>query len=190
MQGDDQAQAFFYVEYAPLVARAVTRTLSTVVHGPNGAGAPLRSEVDDICGEIFARIFADRCRLLAQLRNPGAIHAWLITMTRNRTVDYVRKWGRGGIAEACEAREDQLPYAQDVHEAAVTNERDRMLRACLEELTPEDRLVLELFFIQGLKYTEIADLMGLNINTAAAKLRRAKHKLRKQLEDARYEYSA
>lgn len=189
VRGDDQAQAFFYTEYAQLVERAVTRTLTSVLAGSDGQGVPLRSEVDDICSEVFTRIFTDNCRVLTQLRNPHSIHAWLVTLSRNRTVDYIRKWSGRGAVEVAEARERPISYGQDAHEKAVANEREGVLRMCLECLSPGDRLVLELFFVQGLRYTEIAEVMGLNINTAAARLRRAKEKLRKQLEEARYEHA-
>jgi RNA polymerase sigma factor (sigma-70 family) len=84
-------------------------------------------------------------------------------------------------------REESEPYGQDAEQQAITGEREVMLTKCLSALSDEERLILTLFFVHGRKYIEIAAMTGRNINTVSAKLRRAKVKLRRLLEEERYE---
>jgi RNA polymerase sigma factor (sigma-70 family) len=66
--------------------------------------------------------------------------------------------------------------------AAIRREAQTELDEKLRALPPVDRLIVELFFMQGLKYCEIAEVTGLNINSVSAKLRRSKQKLRALME--------
>jgi RNA polymerase sigma-70 factor (ECF subfamily) len=182
VQGDDQAQALFYVEYANLVKHAVTRRLGSLT-----AGNPLRTEVEDICSEVFLKIFANRCRALTKLKKPQSIHAWLITLAHNHTVDYLRKWSDRSHVPEDKTREQPALYSASSEHQVIAREQRGLLEQCLAALSDEERLILDLFYVEGLKYAEIAAVTGLNINTASAKLRRAKLKLRKLLEDERHE---
>ena len=184
VRGDDQAQALFYTEYVDLVRRSAAYTLRTY-----SIESPVMSEVEDICNEIFARLFADGCRSLRSLRNPRSIKAWLVTVARRYTVDYIRKWAGQDRLHATDACEEHEPYGGDAEKQVVNRERDAMLMKCLSALSDEERLILTLFFVHGCKYIEIAAMTGRNINTVSAKLRRAKAKLRRLLKEERYEYS-
>lgn len=61
----------------------------------------------------------------------------------------------------------------------------RQLRAARErELTPRQRLYLELYFEGGLTVKEIAQAAGVNPSTVSRTLRRAKTRLRRALQYA------
>ena len=182
LRGNDQARALFYVQYARLVHRAVSRKLSSLA-----TPRPLQSEVEDICGEVFARIFAQGCRALSQLRNPESINAWLVTLAQHSTVDYLRKWSEAVDPYPEQTRETPSSYGSDCEEKVSASERNLVLGKCLAQLSEQERLIVNLFYVEGLKYAEIAEIMSMNINTMSAKLRRAKGKLRKLLEVERYE---
>ena len=99
-----------------------------------------------------------------------------MTVTRN----YVSTEFRSYIREERSVREferrangSQVPSPE---RAAIDVERRDQVEACLQELAPKDRLVLELYFTQGLRYAAIAELLHLNINTVASRLSRAKQK--------------
>ena len=182
VRGDDQAQALFYTEHVDLVRRSAAYTLRSYSNE-----SLLMSEVEDICNEVFIRLFADGCRSLRSLRNPKSVRAWLVTVTRRYTVDYIRKWAGQDRLHTAEMQEESEPYGQDAEQQAITGEREVMLTKCLSALSDEERLILTLFFVHGRKYIEIAAMTGRNINTVSAKLRRAKVKLRRLLEEERYE---
>jgi len=177
LRGDDQAKALLFAEYADLARRAVIRKLAAL-----GLLHARRSEVADICHDLFERILADNCRMLARLHKPASINAWLVTVAQNLTVDYVRKWARRAKTDATAAAAIPPVVRETPARYAIRRETKIELAQKLESLPPVDRLILEMFFVQGLKYGEIAEVTGLNINSVAAKLRRSKKKLRALIE--------
>jgi len=180
VEGDDGAKALFYTEYTGLVERAIIRKLGQVI----GSGS-VRSEVEDIRSEVFARLFQNDRSPLRGLKKPGAINAWLMTVAGNHTVDYVRRWSRRERVQTSMAEETGDRYFGSPEDLAIANERRELLEERLDELPAQDRLILELFYVHGLKYAEIAEVISMNINTMSARLRRAKSKLRALLEEDR-----
>ena len=173
IKGEPAAHAHLYDEYRLIVHRAAARKLNQLSHA-----TPLRTEVDDICNEVFARLYADDCSLLRKLHQPRSIRAWLTTLAANHTSDYVRRWTsrmRANTGAVREQKEEEYAPSPDI--AAMATERSEALGKMLDQLDAGDKLILELFFMEDLKYTEIADMLDLNINTASSRLRRAKLKL-------------
>ncbi len=185
LSGDDQAKARFYIEFSGLVNRAIARRLATM-----GTASPLRGEIEDIASEVFERLFRDNCSMLLRLHNPSCIHAWLVAVASNYTVDYIRKLNARGYGNVTSCTESSVKYVCTKEEAALApdsaldqQERADRLAHCLAALSEQDRMIVDLFFMQGLKYVQIAEILGLNVNTLSAKLRRAKLKLRGLLEE-------
>ncbi len=176
--GDDESWARFCQEYLELVRRAVCRKLATL-----GADASLWSDADDICNNVFERLLANNCRALRRVRNPKSIDAWLVAVAQNQTVDFIRQHASRERLQAAVSREPVARYGASVAEEAVRGEQNATLQEGLSSMAPQDRLVLELYFLHGQKYAEIASMLGLNINTLSARLRRAKDKLRRLLEE-------
>jgi RNA polymerase sigma-70 factor (ECF subfamily) len=180
---DDQARAYFYAEHIETIRRAARRQLLSLSNG-----ASFLDDVDDIANDVFARLFADDCRVLRSIRTPEAIGAWLVTVARRRALDYARKWEAQGAASfGCVAEAHEVYSVSNADRQALESERDHVLGRCLGALTDEERLLLRLFYEQGRKHVEIAEITGKNINTVSAKLRRARLKLRRLLEEERYE---
>ena len=158
-------------------AVAIASKLSSMTDMP-----VLRSDVEDIRNEVLARLLADGCRMLAGLKNPQRINAWLVVVTRNYVVDYVRKWSSRMRAQIRLAQENGTVY-QTPAEHAMERELASHIREQIQALPDSERLVIKLYYVHGLKYAEIAELISRNVNTVAAQLRRAKAKLRKLLEE-------
>ena len=176
IQGDSAAKAQFYDAFADLVRNAVARKLAA---DSDAEDVTHIIDVDDACHEIFVRLFADDCSVLARLRKPGSIRAWLMTVAQNHVATYARHRRVEARGMKTAVRELQAGYGASPEEPAISAEQLARLRSGLEELSDEDRLTLNLYFVHGLKYAEMAELLGLNINTLSSRLRRAKEKLRK-----------
>ncbi|MFP4499563.1 MAG: RNA polymerase sigma factor [Candidatus Hydrogenedentota bacterium] len=176
--GDDEARAVFMLEFGGVVRRAIVRKMATVTGEP-----ALRQEADDLCNDVMARLLADDCRLLGTVREPGRIHAWLVTVAQRCCLDALRR--RSSRARAEEVLRHEEARAEPERSAAeilAKEEAAQRARELLTALSDQDRLVLELYFFHECKYIEIAEIMGLNINTVAARLRRAKAKLKDVME--------
>jgi len=175
--GDDAAKAHFFTEYRPLVARAIARKLAACGHAGSGP------EVEDLCHDLFLRLLSPPCPMLQRLHKPTALNAWLVTVAQNHAVDHIRREIRRGQIESSLAREEAAPYGE-APPRVMMEEATALVRARLAELSDHERIILELFFLHGMKYTEIAEMMRMNINTVSARLRRGKLKLRKLFDNA------
>lgn len=173
IEGKDDARAQFYYTFVGLVRRAVLHTLRR-----GDLDASELGDADDLCNDIFERLFADDCSALKSVKNPTSLNAWLTTVSRNHVISAYRKRLSVERMQAFLVRESSFQYTESPSESIMREEELGQVRRLLDELAPTDRLVLELYYLHDLKYHEISDMLGININTFSARLRRAKEKLR------------
>ncbi len=176
VSGDASARAQFLGEYYDLAKRATAQS-----HRQYGADASSVGEIDDICHELFVRIFANDCRALTRVINPASLDAWIVTAARNEAVSAFRKRVSRDRAMVEMARERPTAYVPTPSESAEEAERNATIRQKLSALKPHDRLILDLYYLHGLKYSEISEMTGMNINTVSARLRRARVRLREAI---------
>lgn len=104
--------------------------------------------------------------------------AWLIAAARNHCRDELRRWWRRkivGMDQALSGRRDAAHFPQD----DTTD--------CLLRLPPGHRLLLYLHYYEGYKLHEIADMLGMNLNTVKTRMRDARKRLRLELEEDAHE---
>lgn len=102
-------------------------------------------------------------------RSQGKPMAWIMTVTRNICLKQKRQQKRF----AALAEQPPVPPGADPADAA-------MLRSCLAQLTDEERQIVVLHAIAGLKHRQIAQLLGLKPSTVLSKYHRAIQKLKKE----------
>lgn len=176
LKGDDVAKAEFLNRYSTAIQRGVATTLAQ-----NSPHLPLRQDVEDIANDILVRLLANDCALMAQVRDRQRIGGWLSVLTRNHTLDYVRRYASRMRAYSGVMREEPAPYPSPA-EDMIQNEDAQYAQDLLASLPARDRLALSLFYLQGMKYTEIASITSQNINTVATQIRRARERLRERNE--------
>ena len=134
----------------------------------------LRSPEDaqDVTQEVYLKV-----RAAAHLYVPqGKPLAWLFTITRNLCRDLQR--GRGREGEAPEGMED------DIRLSYVSDPTDRLvLEAALKALNEEERRVVLLHAVSGLKHREIAQDLGEPLSTGLSRYHRALKKLKRYLTE-------
>lgn len=175
-KGDDNAKAEFISTYDGLVRRSVARKLQAA-----GCGSAFERDIEDICHDVYVRIFRNSCEALAKIREPRSINAWLMTVSQNHVNSYLRKFQVDHSVYESVAREPTEPYEAGPEGRAVESENLSILRHKMEALDVKDRLILQLYYVHNLKYAHIAETLSLNINTVASRLMRAKAKLRESL---------
>lgn len=102
-----------------------------------------------------------------RLREERALRAWVMRILVNNCYDILR-------AQQRERSTDVLPEAPWESPA----DADLMLRDLLLSLPEEQRLILVLFYVEGYKLREIADILHLPVGTVQSRLHRAKQILR------------
>ncbi len=141
--GDADAFAALYEEYAPQVQRFLARRL----HGSA-----------DVAEDLTADIFVKVLHKLDRYDDRGQpFAAWLFRLARNHFVDYLRSLPRQSVGSIDEAAELRAPRA----EASIVQMLDRhTIEGALARLTPIQREAVSLRFLDGKRVTEVAAIMG------------------------------
>lgn len=137
---------------------------------------------EDVAQEIFLRLWRQPESYVAQR---GRFLTWLLSVTRNRAVDEVRKRGRRFRHETAspEQLEQEFPTG-DAHDpalAAQLAEERRTVRDALASLPPQQRQVIELAYYGGLTQQEIADTLEQPLGTVKTRIRLGMQKLKATL---------
>ncbi len=178
VEGNDEARALFVAEYRDIVQRAVLYYLKDF-----SKTTPVRAEAEDLCHDVFERIFAHQCRRLAELRQPESIHYWLVAIARNQVLGAIRK-SNADINVQKQIKSDKEAEKHTTPETiAIANESAACLQNQLNALPTQDRLVLELYYLQSMPYHEIATMTATSIGVVSSRLHRARKKLRKLIEN-------
>ena len=136
-----------------------------------------RNEADtkDVLQGIFARL----AREPAILRGVRNARAYLLRLAHNAAVDLMRR--RATREKYAHAFSEEAP---SLFEPAATSD-DEAFRAALGEalgqLPPDQRTVVHLRLWEGFKFEEIAESLGVSLNTAASRYRYGIDKLRQRL---------
>ncbi|WP_422484983.1 RNA polymerase sigma factor [Gudongella sp. DL1XJH-153] len=126
----------------------------------------------DLMQDTYVKILS-----AAHLYKPmGKPLAWMFTIAKNLHYSNTRKEKRSISMEPEEVADDtRFSYITDMDDRIV-------LEGVLSRLTEEEREIVMLHAISGMKHKEIAEGLGLNLSTTLSKYHRALRKLRDYLE--------
>jgi len=167
---DAGAMRELYDRYGRLVYSLILRMVR------NSAAA------EDLVQETFLRIW-NRMQAFDQER--GALGPWVLTVARNRAIDYLRSADARMSAAALEL--DQLEHPGrfcDFEDRALSLDRARRLKDAFEKLTTHQKTVVELAYYEGLSQTEMAERLQQPLGTIKTWVRSALKVLREQLTEA------
>ena len=129
---------------------------------------------EDLVQETFLRVWN---RIPAFNPQKGALGPWILTVARNRAIDYLRSVeGRSGeTAFELDLLEHPSMFAQS---GLLTLDRQKILRDAVERLTPNQRIVIELAYYEGLSQTEMAERLKQPLGTVKTWIRRGLERLK------------
>lgn len=129
-------------------------------------------EAEDVTQDTFVKVWESAPGYRAQ----GSPMAWMLTVARNLARMRLRRGSRQvGLEE-----EEWNVIPADA--PAVSPEDRQVLQTALAALGEEERQIVLLHAVTGLKHREIAELLELPLATVLSKYHRGLKKLRKQLE--------
>ncbi|MBT4496815.1 MAG: sigma-70 family RNA polymerase sigma factor [Gemmatimonadetes bacterium] len=139
-----------------------------------------REDAEDVAQEVLIRLWNHW-----QEVEPARLPAWITRVARNVCLDLLRKRKSYRAVVSGEGDEEALARVAsrgpDPEKLAEASEFQRQLERALQALPEIHRTVVVLREIQGLKYEEIAESLGLPLNTVKVYLHRGRRELREQL---------
>ena len=170
--GDEDALAALYDRRIRLVFSLASRILDR------------QTEAEEIAQDVFTYVW----RHAGQFdRRRGTVAAWLLILTRSRSLDRLRaRRVRPDAAQPVDDRAlEQLPARAEDYERRLISEGDAArLRAALLALTPAEREPIELAYYGGLSQREIAERLGQPLGTIKTRVRTGLLRLRSALAPA------
>jgi RNA polymerase sigma-70 factor, ECF subfamily len=133
---------------------------------------------EDLVQETFLRVW-NRVQGLDAER--GSVGAWLMTVARNRAIDYLRSTA-GRERNSLDVEETTHPALFcDMEQGLLASDKTRRVKAAMEKLTANQRTAMELAYFEGLSQTEMAERMGQPLGTIKTWVRTALKSLRDEL---------
>jgi RNA polymerase sigma factor (sigma-70 family) len=163
--GDQKAAGALLSKYYALIRRNVITKVPEQV-------------VDDLVQKVVMALHEGR----DQIRVGGKLRAYVLSVTKNIVYGYYRKQRH--------QREDSAELNSSVRELGagpssilLAQENDRVLLEALRSIPLEDQFLLELNYWERMTGPELSQVFGVPESTIRSRLRRAKERLREQLEE-------
>jgi RNA polymerase sigma-70 factor (ECF subfamily) len=166
--GDEAALSELYNRYRLILFGLLLRILHS------------RAEAEDCLQDVFLQVWR-QAKGFDEAR--GRPFTWLVTMARSRAIDRLRALSSRDRTAQGAARET-IEETSDAVTDAIRSEQSAAVRAALDALPPEQRLVLELAYFEGLTQSEIAARLDQPLGTIKTRTRSGMMKLKEALSGA------
>jgi len=167
---DPQALAELYDKYGRIAFSLIMRIVRD------------QGIAEDLTQETFLRVWNRVAGFDAQR---GALGAWVLTVARNRAIDYLRSVDGRTRQNAIELTATETPAVfVDLEANLMNSDRARQLKGAFEKLNEKQRMVIELAYFEGLSQTEMAERMKQPLGSVKSWVRTALQILRAELEQA------
>jgi RNA polymerase sigma-70 factor (ECF subfamily) len=134
-------------------------------------------EAEDLTQDTFVKVY----RQAGRYRPEGRFRSWLLRIAGNLARSRLRRRRLIGWLSFDPVRHDVADPGPAPDEGLDTEARARAVRAALADLPRRQREALALHRYQGLKYREIAEVMGTSVPGVESLIQRALAALRKDL---------
>ncbi|WP_027419842.1 RNA polymerase sigma factor [Crocinitomix catalasitica] len=134
---------------------------------------------EDATQELFLKAF----RHIGSLKDDKKIEGWLNRMAYNYCMDYFRKEKKTkDQLDVLVNEEEPLSIIDNIEFLENSKVKKDKLVAEIEALNETDRMILVMYYWEGMLVSEIAEMMDLGISAVKMKLSRTRSKLKENLE--------
>lgn len=140
----------------------------------------------DLSQQAFITLWQQRDRL-----DPARpLYPWLYTVLRRLGLNRLRDAGRRAEQPLGESVDWLTPASAEAgpDQELLSAEQSQLLAHCLGRLNPDDREILVLRELEGYSYAALSELLDIPQGTVMSRLYTARKRLKKELEEAGYEY--
>jgi len=138
----------------------------------------------DLMQEVFLTVY----RNLPSYSGKGVFRPWMMRIAVNKYIDFLRSKERQPQHNGEEYLEQESMYLQDRQlgdpdKAFEQLNLTREVKSLMQQLSTEQRLVVELKFFQHFTFEEIGYQLGISANTVKSRLYAALQKMKGQMEN-------
>ncbi|MDD3662144.1 MAG: RNA polymerase sigma factor [Candidatus Dojkabacteria bacterium] len=137
-------------------------------------------DAEDMTADVFVKLY-EHFDTIYQ-RGDRGILAWLYAVSRNASIDYLRKKGRQSRSIEDEEVDSAVRVFTDFVADAMKDDEMRMVREALSGIGEVEQEVLHLRFEEKLRFNEISEIVGKTEGACKMMMYRSLEKLRMTLE--------
>jgi len=165
LNGDTSAFEQLYIKYQTSISKWIYRMVKN------------EQDVADIRQDVMEKTWKFLSR--KRLKRKTAFVGWLCTVTRNATIDWLKKHRRKIKSGDEQVKITQLSVEEDMHlfdslhhvimnpaRQAETDELMGIVRDCMDELPQRYREAVQLYYLDEFSYDELAQTKGIPVGTA------------------------
>lgn len=167
---EPEAMSEFYDRYGRVVYSIILRIVRNT------------SIAEDLTQETFLRVW-HRTHLLDDKH--GSLGPWLLTVARNRAIDYIRSLDAKFASHSFHLEQQDHPRLfVDMDRYLSNRDHARRLQTAFQKLNANQQQVIELAYFEGLSQTEMAAHLQQPLGTIKTWVRTALKTLREELGGA------
>jgi RNA polymerase sigma-70 factor (ECF subfamily) len=174
IRGEFRAWELLVERYGPAIHDAARFTLRRVL------GAAPDEDVENVYQAVLLALCDKNAHRLRLFQGRSSFKTWLTSVTGRFSLNYIRTEKRKGSLKYCALDDSagELPDRDLIKDDV--EERERIHQA-LERIPARERLLLKLFYFDGLSYKAISDALRIPVNSISPLLLRAKESLKREV---------
>lgn len=138
-----------------------------------------RDEAEDICQEVFIKVF----RNLKSFAYQSKLSTWIARIAYLTALNYIKKQKRASFDAYPDNIEHYHFTLTNPENQLIGKDVNRYIHHLLSQLPPSYRLVLTLFHLEEFSYQEIEEITAMPEGTIKSYLFRGRKLLKEKLED-------
>ncbi len=164
-----------YETFKPKIFRYLTRLIG-------------EHEAEDLTQEVFIKVN----HALKNFRGESRLSTWIYRIATNAAIDKLRARpsqektsGDTIIADQIETEDKDVWTGKkkpSIETSLIRKEMNECIRSFIDTLPEDFKAVIVLSELEGLKNHEIAEILGISLDTVKIRLHRARTRLKKELE--------
>lgn len=173
IKGDTRAWEQLVEKFGPVVYDAARFTLRRVL------GSAQEEDIENVVQGVFLGLCDKDFHRLRLFQGRSSFRTWITSVTARFGLNYIRTEKRKGSLKFCRL-DDSAGDLQEREGLSMLpdDERERLVHA-MEQMPDRDRLLLKLFYFDGLSYKSIAEILKMPVNSISPVMTRAKDALKK-----------
>ncbi|MBL4577682.1 MAG: sigma-70 family RNA polymerase sigma factor [Flavobacteriales bacterium] len=171
IQGEDLACSALMQRYRPSLRFEIGKMIYN------------HTDAEDLTIQGFAKAFIN----IQQYSSEFAFSTWLFNISKNNCIDFLRRGRKKSGTISIDADHFGLDGLEMKHRLAsnalspedqlIKSQRAKQLYKIVAKLDPRYRRVIKLFYFQELSHKEVAETLGMPINTVKVNLLRGRNEL-------------
>jgi RNA polymerase sigma-70 factor (ECF subfamily) len=166
-KGDQRAQYQIFKEYYSYVMAIALRYTHQSL------------DAEEVANDAFLRIF----RHLDKYNESLSFKNWISKITVNASIDFLRKNKKNLYFLEIN---DRTPAPTNNEDFDINVNKDTPILPILQELSPQYRIVFNLYVFEDYKHKEIAEKLNISIGTSKSNYARAKKIITEKLKEKKY----